>query len=181
MLRTHKMLHPTAIRVLFEFELSFRRGWPIRSPKPTIPMIGPPADSDPSTRVEKLRRMVARQQFTGLANDTKWNELLQAMRMRSGWTPAFRFKCIDVDLISRWDREWFFHVPMPFISVLWLEITHSDFEPRLPPRRIDYRPELCSILDKIGLDYVVANEVIRIFGYAPRELPATTMRPAGEQ
>jgi hypothetical protein len=132
-------------------------------------MTGPSANASVGNEVERLRRVVARQELCGLASDTKWNELLEAMRTRSGWTPAFRYKCIDSDFVSRWDFEWWHHVPMPFISVSWIEIQHSEFDRRLPPTRIDHAPELSALLDGIGLDYRIRPTAIRIFGYAPRD------------
>ena len=132
-------------------------------------MIGPHPSSTLVGETEKIRSLVTQQPLVGLANDTKWNELLLAMRRRTGWTPAFRFKRIDSGYVSRWDREWLHHVPMPFISVLWFEIEHSDFDHRLPRRRIDYTQEIATLLEDIGLDYEVRSEAIRIFGYAPRD------------
>jgi hypothetical protein len=43
----------------------------------------------------RLKRGVDRRGLCGLANDTKWDELIKAMRLREGWTPDFRCKRID--------------------------------------------------------------------------------------
>ena len=132
-------------------------------------MIGPPANAAHDGEIAKLRRLVARLNLTGLANDTKWDELLTAMRSKTVWVPRFRYRCIDSDFVSPWDGEWWHHVPMPMISVAWMDLQHFEFDRRLPPRRIDHGVELCGLLDRIGLDYTVGEHAIRIFGYAPRD------------
>lgn len=75
----------------------------------------------------------------------------------------------DSDHDSRWDGEWWYHVPMPMISVAWLELKHFEFDHRLPPRRIDHTDELRHLLDRIGFNYSVGEHAIRIFGYSPRD------------
>ncbi len=43
----------------------------------------------------KLKRVIAERDLCGLANDTKWDEFIAAMRVRETWTPRYRCKCID--------------------------------------------------------------------------------------
>jgi hypothetical protein len=132
-------------------------------------MIGPAANSAHEGELPKLRSLAATLNLCGLANDTKWNALLTAMRSKSVWVPSFRYRCIDSDFVSSWDGEWWHHVPMPMISVAWMELRHSEYDYRLPPRRIDHSRELCELLDEIGFDYAVGEHAIRIFGYSPRD------------
>ncbi len=132
-------------------------------------MIGPDASSAHEGEIPKLRALAARLHLTGLANDTKWNELLTAMRSKAVWVPRFRYRCIGSDTISSWDAEWWYHVPMPMISVAWLELQHSESDHRLPPGRVDHTQELCALLDQIGFDYAIGEHSIRIFGYSPRD------------
>src|SRR5882672_2984763 len=82
----------------------------------------PNAKSSRSPRErEQIQRLIATRQLCGLANDTKWNELIEAMRQRTDRWPSYRFKCVDGPP-SGWDVEWFYHLPFPMISVEWLDI-----------------------------------------------------------
>lgn len=120
-----------------------------------------------------IRRTVARRQLCGLANDTKWDELIDAVRGRKGWKPRFRWKCVDGP-VSWWDGDWSYHLPFPLKSVEWLDlsVTESITNNRLPQKTIttnhaDWLEELAL---KIGFEYRKGREMIRIFGYAPRSL-----------
>lgn len=132
-------------------------------------MIGPPARSALEGEQPKLKALAARLGLTGLANDTKWDELLSTMRSREGWVPRFRYKCIDSDTVSSWDGEWWYHVPLPMLSVSWLELTYWEQDGLIPARRIDHSDELSRLLERIGLDYSVGEQALRIFGYSPRD------------
>ena len=120
---------------------------------------------------EELRRVVAKRGLCGLANDTKWDEFLAAMRGLTGWQPRFRYKCIDGPP-SGWDCEWCYHLPFPLLSVEWLDIAHLEEvrEPRLPPvvRVIDHSIWLVPLLRRVGLNHRVGTGLIRVFGYSPR-------------
>jgi hypothetical protein len=122
---------------------------------------------------ENLKRVVGSRNLCGLANDTKWNEFITAMRSRQGWRPRYRFKCIDGPP-SSWDREWFYHLPFPMISVEWLDLEYFQETTihRLPPRVevTDHSEWLVELLKRIGLDFQKGREVIRIFGYSPKNL-----------
>lgn len=120
-----------------------------------------------------MRSIVRQRGLVGLANDTKWDEFIAATRSRDDWRPSYRCKCIDGPP-SRWDVEWFYHLPFPMMSVEWLDITHLQpiLEPRLPPREhvIDHSGWIVESLRNVGLDYRFGGTMIRIFGYAPRDL-----------
>lgn len=122
---------------------------------------------------ERMQRIIARRGLGGLANDTKWNELIWSMRDREGWCPSYRFKCLDGPP-SPWDSEWFYHLPFPFISVEWLDIGRLQRIRihRLPPQInvIDHSSWIEPLLRAIGLDYQTGAEMYRIFGYSPRNL-----------
>ena len=126
------------------------------------------------SEIPKLRKIAATLGLTGLANDTKWNELLSAMRGVSDndWSPSFRCKCIDADNISQWDGEWQYDLPLPFISVRWMDLTFLESIHRgrlLNPDVVDHSTELEAILTAIGFDFEKGAETFRIFGYAPRD------------
>lgn len=55
---------------------------------------------------QKLKRVVAERGLCGLANDTKLDEFISAIRDRKEPRPRFRYKCIDGPPMS-WDGEWF--------------------------------------------------------------------------
>ncbi len=122
---------------------------------------------------QKLRRVVTERGLCGLANDTKWDEFVSAMRAREGWRPIYRCKCIDGSP-SSWDAEWFYHLPFPLLSVEWLAVAflQETRERRLPPRVhvTDHSPWLEELLRRIGLEYQKGSTMIRIFGYSPKRL-----------
>jgi hypothetical protein len=122
---------------------------------------------------KKLRRIVVERNLCGLANDTKWDEFIEALRARAEWRPSYRYKCIDGPP-SGWDVEWFYHLPFPLVSVEWLDVGYLQEvrEERLPPRvnTIDHSAWLVSLLERIGLDHRVGERMIRVFGYCPRSL-----------
>ena len=119
----------------------------------------------------KLKRIVASRGLVGLANDTKWDELISAVRSRPQ-RPSYRFKCIDGPP-SRWDCEWSYHLPFPMISVEWFEIVFR-YEVRknllVPPDVTDHSPWLVPLLKSVGLEFKTGSRVVRIFGYSPRNL-----------
>ena len=120
-----------------------------------------------------LRRVIAERGLCGLANDTKWDEFISAMRAREGRRPSYRCKCIDGPP-SSWDAEWFYHLPFPLISVEWLDVffLQKTREHRLPPRVhvTDHSPWLEELLRRVGLEYQKGSTMIRIFGYSPKSL-----------
>jgi hypothetical protein len=139
------------------------------------------------SEIPKLRKIIASKGLTGLASNTKWNELIDSMREapQTDWGPSFRFQCIDSDFISDWDCEWYHHLPFPFISVLWFELSFIEeiHQGRLiEPRKIDHSSNIARLLEAIGFDFEVGADVIRIFGYAPRARDGfTPNRPAEPQ
>jgi len=121
----------------------------------------------------KLQRVIAERGLCGLANDTKWDEFISAMRARERWRPSYRCKCIDGPP-SSWDAEWFYHLPFPLISVEWLDVffLQKTREHRLPPRVhvTDHSRWLEELLRQVGLEYQKGSTMIRIFGYSPKSL-----------
>jgi len=121
----------------------------------------------------RLRRVVAERGLGGLANDTKWDEFVGAVRARTGWRPGYRYKCIDGPPWG-WDGEWFYHLPFPLMSVEWLDVAYLQEvrEHRPPPRVgvVNHSGWLVPLLNCVGLDYRVGVRVVRVFGYSPRDL-----------
>lgn len=128
------------------------------------------SETGPFERSE-AKKIIARRGLVGLANDTKWNELLDAMRTRKAWRPAFRTQTVE-GCVSGWDSEWFHHLPYPLISVEWMDLTCQEriHVHRLPSREeiIDHSQEIELLLRRIGFDFERGLRTIRIFGYFPR-------------
>jgi len=92
--------------------------------------------------------------FVGLANNTKWNELISAIRAWKEWRPSYRTKGIN-GFISRWDVEWLYHLPFPFKYVLWFDIgCHQAKGTKI----IDRTEDLVRLVSGIGLDYEVRGD-----------------------
>jgi hypothetical protein len=128
---------------------------------------------------EKVKAVVARRGLCGLANDTKWDEFINAMRsqvdqwiQQRAWLPNFRFKCVDGPP-SAWDCEWSYHLPFPMISTEWFDIAciQEISDNRLPrnTHRIDHSAWIEELLNKVGLEYHKGKEMIRVFGYSPKD------------
>lgn len=125
--------------------------------------------------------MVEQRQLTGAANNTKWGKLLDAMRSRRGWTPQYRYKCVDGGP-SQWDSEWWYHVPIPMVSVEWLDIGLIEWIHRgrlLDPEAIDHTEWILCTLDEARFCYEKHGEVVRIFGYLPKNLDGLPIVEAG--
>ena len=126
------------------------------------------------SEIPKLRKLIAAQGLTGLANDTKWNELIEFMRKvpREDWCAGYRYRCFDSGYVSEWDCEWWHHLPFPFISVMWLDLSFIEEIHRgklISSELIDHSPDLERLLLRIGFDFEKGADTIRIFGYAPRD------------
>ncbi len=120
------------------------------------------SESVPDER-EKLWRVIRQRNLVGFANDTKWDELICAMRARPQWRPSYRFQCIDGPP-SEWDVEWFYHLPFPMVSVEWMDVSTVGGRGR------DDAEWIRALIRGIGFDHRVGTKMVRIFGYSPRSL-----------
>lgn len=130
----------------------------------------PKADSGAPEEKERIRRAVESRQLIGAANDTKWQILLDRMRHRDGWKPSYRYKCVDGPICG-WDVEWWYHLPLPMMSVEWFDISMVQTTSRgllVPPAMTDHRAWILAILDEARLCYEVHGDIVRIFGYLPK-------------
>lgn len=138
----------------------------------------PSAKSASSEEVRpRLRAAIEQLGLAGLANDTKWDRLISEIRGWTEWRPSYRWCALDTGFVSRWDVEWFYHLPFPFIGVRWFEISCTQQLPALGgryspdhlrlPRIISHRERLTKLICDIGFTFRIYGEVIRIFGYAP--------------
>ena len=132
----------------------------------TLPLAGSGTPDD----INKLKRVVQRRGLVGAANDTKWNELIAFARGLESWRPSYRTKWIEGH-ISGWDVEWFYHLPIPFIGVEWLDISLVQRVHRgrlVAPEVIDHSTEILTAINTIGFESEVRGEVVRIWGYLPK-------------
>lgn len=109
---------------------------------------------------ERLDKEIARAGLVGAANNTKWNELIAFVRNEQR-RPSWRSKWVN-GYVSKWDVEWHYHLPFPFKGVMWLDIStniHGE----------DFTERYVAAIDSIGLDYQVGPDLVRVFGYLPRD------------
>lgn len=131
----------------------------------------PLADATPVGDDKEKIASQARRKFSGaLANDTKWNEIIEYVRGFEGWRPSYRSKWVNGH-ISGWDTEWSYHLPFPFVGVEWLDIGlhESIAKGRLiAPQIIDHSSAILEKLKEVGFDFEVKGDVVRIWGYYPK-------------
>lgn len=121
----------------------------------------------------RIKSVVERRGLVGAANDTKWGVLLDAMRMRDGWRPSWRYKPVD-GRASEWDVEWWCHLPFPMMCVEWFDIVLVQEVHRgllVKSDIIDHSDWIRPILlDDARFCYEVVGDIARIFGYLPKSL-----------
>jgi hypothetical protein len=129
------------------------------------------ADSVPLGEDKEKIAAQARKKFSGsLANDTKWNELIQYIRSLDGWRPSYRSKWVNGH-VSGWDTEWYYHLPFPFVGVEWFDIgllRSSNTGRFLASQVIDHSEKILGKLTEIGFDFEVKDDVVRIWAYHPK-------------
>ena len=114
--------------------------------------------------------LVNKRGLVGAANNTKWNELINFMRLQEKWRPSYRFKWVNGH-ISTWDVEWWYHLPFPLMGVEWLDIglRQEITRGRLVENEVlDHSPWILLKLREIGFEHEVSVDVVRIFGYLPK-------------
>ena len=120
---------------------------------------------------KKINAAVSTRNLARAANNTKWDELIKHFRSRQDWRPSYRYKAVT-GFISRWDVEWLYHLPFPFALVEWFDIGLKELEPSkgllLARTYIDHTEEIADVVRKIGLEFEVREDVLRIWGYLPK-------------
>ena len=126
-----------------------------------------PTPSDPR---EDMRRIVEQRGLCGLANDTKWNGFVNAMRARPEWRPSYRCKFVH-GRVGDWDVEWFAHFPIP-IAIEWLDIVFrfEITQGQGPPRVVDHCEWMEAMVRDARFEYVKGDHMLRIFGYSPKDM-----------
>ena len=119
---------------------------------------------------DKIYNIIQERQLCSIANNTKWNKLINTIREWEDWQPSYRFKTV-CNYISGWDSEWYYHLPFPFISVEWFDIGLYEkvyIGQIIKKRVIDHTKEIIDLLDSIKLEYEVYDDIVRVWGYLPK-------------
>lgn len=112
----------------------------------------------------QVRRYVQREQLYAVMNDTKWKELIAAMRALPGGTPCYRIKDVlgpEPDHEPR-DGEWYYHL-WPYFSIEWIDIDplcRKAFGPS-----VDKTAAIIAALKAASIPFSVENRFIRVWGY----------------
>jgi hypothetical protein len=120
------------------------------------------------TEQKSIDQAIAKNQWVGAANNTKWSELVKVIQDFENWRPHYRTCWLTNSFISHWDCEWFAHLPYPFSGVLWLDLNtlqHTKGE-KFP---LHHSARLQDLLCKIGLEFEQRADIIRIWGYLPKD------------
>lgn len=120
---------------------------------------------------KKIDAAVAARNLGSVSNDTRWDELINYFRRETGWRPLYRSKSVT-GYTSAWEVEWFYHLPFPFASVEWFDICLWE-EVRakgrlLAPSKIDHTDEILKFVEKVGFEFEVRGDILRIWGYMPK-------------
>jgi hypothetical protein len=101
-------------------------------------------------------------QLVGLANNTKWSELQTIMSGFGTRAPYWRSKSTNgfVYPSSGWDGDWICHFRLGRYRLIeWCEMTPRATTDSLP------FDQLIDVCRKIGFEFEIAENVIRIVGY----------------
>ena len=121
----------------------------------------PMADAEPKGfDSQKAMKVIYSRNLGGLANNTKWNELISAVRENIEWKPSYRTKSVN-GYISGWDCEWFYHLPFPFFCVEWFDLNLES------PPNINAEWVL-NLVERIGFEFEIKEGILRIWGYNPK-------------
>jgi hypothetical protein len=108
-------------------------------------------------------------------NDTKWQELCEAMRSFPDFIPFFRVKDILAQEPADWDGEWYYH-PLPYYSIEWLDIDSRHVTLRGPDQaRPDRTDEIIAELRRFQIPFSREGCYLRVWGYVTPGAP-----PRGE-
>jgi hypothetical protein len=111
--------------------------------------------------VDRTRRHILREGLCSCMNDTKWQELVEAVRSQLDFTPRYRQKHVRADEPTDWDREWFYHL-RPYSVVDWVDIDPFDRSSDSPADRTASIEEM---LRRIQIPFSRENGIIRVWGF----------------
>lgn len=130
---------------------------------------------DVKTEKEKLYALLERQGATGLMNNTKWGEAIQALKKLP---LRYRVKFITVDEVSDW--TWLIYTPPHYIEIgswagistlleiEWLEVNTIEKKYRgqlIDDEQIIHTSEVERILSALHVPFSKEEAIIRIWGH----------------
>lgn len=111
--------------------------------------------------VERSRRYIQREALCPIMNDTKWEELVSAMRSLGDFTPRYRQKHVRWNDPAEWDAEWYYHL-RPFSVVEWVDIDPVDSRHKPPT---DHLAEVERALRQASIPFSRKGPYLRVWGY----------------
>ncbi|WP_110430424.1 DUF6678 family protein, partial [Glaciecola sp. KUL10] len=118
---------------------------------------------------KKIRKLIAKRQLVGAANNVKWNRLISLMRQEES-TPCYRTKIVS-GYMSHWDNDWYYGLPFPMLSVECLDIEYEISvlsNRKFTGETINCKKSLIKSLVEIGFEFETKNKFVRMFGYFPK-------------
>jgi hypothetical protein len=97
-------------------------------------------------------------------NNTKWRELVEAMRAMRAGKPLYRIKDVldSYPELGPWDNEWFFHL-WPYYGIEWIEIDPTR-QTQLGPG-VDQTDAIVVALRERSIPFSLEGHYIRVWGY----------------
>lgn len=123
---------------------------------------------------ERVRKIVQQRNLCSYMNDTKWNELRNAMMNEMPFPPPFILKFLDVNYSGDWSCDWYYgfaiegHYFNGAFAVEWIKIRPRYLKYRgqlIEPEVIDAEDKFIEILKRYSIPYEVSDGVYCIYGY----------------
>jgi hypothetical protein len=113
---------------------------------------------------ERVMRYTHREQLASVMNDTKWKELVEAMRAMPAGKPLYRIKDVldSCPELGPWDNEWFCHL-WPYYGIEWIEIDPTR-QRQLGPGA-DQTDAIVVALRECSIPFSFQGRYIRVWGY----------------
>lgn len=124
----------------------------------------------------KVLNILEKRNLCSYMNNTKWNELINAMLNDMPFPPPYDIKYIDIDCpTDGMDRDIYCYGDWyePFlltenVLIEWVKIKPVILKRRgllIPPEVIDETQELIRILEKYNIPYTEENNIFTVYGY----------------
>jgi hypothetical protein len=122
---------------------------------------------------ERTRRYIERERLTSCLNDTKWQELVAAMRSFKDFVPKYQVKHVRENLQPPgvpWDAEWYYHLPWPRMVIEWVDIDPINVvdkrnEEERRKETPDFTADIVAALRSIGVPFSIEGHRLRVWCY----------------
>ena len=130
---------------------------------------------------QRLRQIIEQECDGSRMNNTKWMQMLDALRDLWLWR---RVKWLDDPKVSQWDRHmqggFASYLPTPFIEnpsspTIVLAIEWMEIDPMGASDKVDYSGEIEKRLQLVKVPYTWEGSVIRVTGHVRK----SSSRPSG--